>query len=172
MPNGERGLNMRTRGGRGGCYTVLAILGIIIFCTGGVTAETETPLNTFEYANTGVALAESGNYEDAVVYYNKALELYPDIAETHYNKAVALEHLGLREQAISEYETAIELDPNFIEAQTNLFILTMDVINPVTIAVAVLGGCVLVVSYYRHKKKEEMKKRVMQGISQDCHSSH
>lgn len=158
---------MRTRSGRGGCGIVLAILGIIAFCIGGGAAETGTLLDTFEYANTGVMLANAGDYQGALTYYDKALELYPDIAETHYNRAVALEHLGMREQAISEYKTAIGLDPNLIEARMNLFLLTLDIINPVTIALAVLGGCILTLSHHRHRKKEDRDKRVMQGIIQE-----
>ncbi|MDE4907639.1 tetratricopeptide repeat protein [Methanogenium marinum] len=150
-----------------GCCTFLAILGIIIFCTGGVAAETETLFNAPGYANNGAALAKAGDYQGAIASYDKALELNPDIAETHYNKAVALEHLGLRDQAISEYKTAIELDPNLVEAQTNLFILTMDIINPITITIAALGGCILFISYYRYRKKEDRENRILQGIIQE-----
>lgn len=155
---------MRTTGSRSGCRIVLAILSIIAFCIGGGAAETGTLLDTFEYANAGVACADTGDYKGAIAYYDKALELYPDIAEIHYNRAVALDHLGMQEEAISEYETAIELDPNLVEAQINLYILTMDIINPFTIAVAILGGCILVFAHHRQRKKESMEKRVTQGI--------
>ena len=157
---------MRAKSRVGGCCTVLAILGVIILCIIGMATETGTPPETVDFANTGVALAEAGNYQGAIDFYDRALERYPDNAEIHYNKAVALEHLGQREQAISEYEKSIEIDPNFVEAQTNLAILTMDIINPVTIVVAVLGGSALVISYFRYKKKKHRENRIMQGILQ------
>ncbi|WAI01680.1 tetratricopeptide repeat protein [Methanogenium organophilum] len=155
---------MRNTGSMGGCRIALAILSIVAFCVGVGTADIGTLPNTFGYANAGVACADIGDYEGAVVYYDKALQLYPDIAEIHYNKGVALEHLGLRQEAISEYEAAIELDPNLIQAQANLFLLTADFINPLTIAIIILGGCILILIHHRHRKKEEMEKRVMQGI--------
>jgi len=43
----------------------------------------------------------------------------------------------------------------------------VDIINPVTIVLAILGGCVRVISYYRHKKKEDREHRIMQGIIQE-----
>ncbi|WFN35580.1 tetratricopeptide repeat protein [Methanogenium sp. S4BF] len=155
---------MRNISSRGDCCRVLALLGIVAFCIGGGAAETGTPPDSFDYANAGIALANAGDYQAALAYYDKALEQHPDIAEIHYNRAVALEHLGMRELAVSEYEAAIEIDPNLMEAQTNLFLLTLDIINPVTIALATLGGCILALSHHRHKRKEEMEKRVLQGI--------
>lgn len=158
---------MRKAGGIRDCCRALALLVIITFCIGGGTAETGTLLDTFEYANAGVACADAGDYEGAIAYYDKALSLCPDIAEIHYNRAVALEHLGMRDEAITEYEAAIELDPNLMQAQVNRFILTMDIINPVTIVIIALGGCILILIHHRHRKKEDLEKRVEHGISNE-----
>jgi len=145
----------------------LALLGIIAFCIGGGAAETITFTDIFDCVNTGVALANAGDHQGALIYYDKALEMYPDIAEIHYNRAIALEHLGMRDEAISEYETAIQINPNLMEAHTNLFLLTVNIINPLTIALITLGGFVFVLWHHKHKKKEERDKRVMKGIMQE-----
>ncbi len=45
--------------------------------------------------------------EEAVIAYNKALEIKPDLHEAWYNKGVALNDLGREEEAIEAYEKAL-----------------------------------------------------------------
>ena len=159
---------MRTRGSIRGCCTVLAILGVTIWCMGVGYAETgEAYPNFVDWANAGVARANAGDYEGAIGCYDKALEHTPGIAEIHHNRAVALEHLDRQEEAVSEYQKAIEIDPNLIQAHINLFLLTADVINPLTIASLVPGAGILVFLLHRQRKKDKQEHRVMQGITQE-----
>ena len=44
--------------------------------------------------NKGVALYESGNYEEAIKAYDKALEINPEYADAWYNRGIALYELG------------------------------------------------------------------------------
>ena len=155
---------MSITGSMRSCCIVLAILSITTCCIGGGAAEANTVTNFYDYANAGIARADAGDYYGAIAYYDKALENSPDIAEIHYNRAVALEHLGMQKEAISEYEAAIELDPNLIQAQANLFILTADIINPITIAIGAFSVCILALIHHRNRKKEDLERRVMKGI--------
>lgn len=166
--SGTGNIYMRTGSSIRGCYTALAILVAIIWCIGCAYAETgETLPDSFDWANAGITRADAGDYEGAIGYYDKALEDAPGIAEIHYNRAVALEHLGRQEEAISEYQTAIEIDPNLIQAHFNLFLLTADIINPLTIAIIVPGACILAFLHHRHRKKDKQEHRVMQGITHE-----
>ena len=158
---------MRTGGSIRGCCTVLAIVGVAIWCIGVAYAETGTYPDSFDWANAGVACANAGDYEGAIGYYDKALENAPGIAEIHHNRALALEHLGRQEEAIGEYQRAIEIDPNLIQAHFNLFLLTADIINPLTISIIVPGACILAFLHHRHRKKEQQESRVMQGITHE-----
>ncbi|MEI0517941.1 tetratricopeptide repeat protein [Brachyspira murdochii] len=49
-------------------------------------------------------------YEKAIKYYNKAVELYPN--DTYYNRGVSEENLGL-------YDEAIKLNNNDTDAYNN-----------------------------------------------------
>ena len=57
-------------------------------------------------------------FDDALKYYNKALELDPS-AKSYYLFAKCLYSMGKKEYAIEIYNKAIELNPNYIEAYFN-----------------------------------------------------
>lgn len=158
---------MKTEGSIRGCCIILVILGVCIYSIGVVYAETEGYPDPFDWANAGISRANTGDYEGALEYYDRALEDAPDIAEIHHNRAVALEHLGRDDEAVLEYQKAIEIDPNLMQAHFNLFLLTTDIINPLTIAIIIPGACILVFLHHRHRKKDKQENRVMQGITHE-----
>jgi serine/threonine-protein kinase len=62
--------------------------------------------------NFGVALADSGRFDEAIIQYRQALVLDPTAVATHYNLGVSLHRTGQSNQAIPELEEAIRLSPN------------------------------------------------------------
>ena len=64
----------------------------------------------------GVARAykELYQFDDALKYYNKALEMEPT-AKSHYLLANCLYSMGKKEHAIEVYDKALKLNPNYID---------------------------------------------------------
>ena len=56
---------------------------------------------------------ESGNLDEAIAAYRRAIELNPDLSWSHHNLGEALAKLGQFEEAIASYRRAIELNPDF-----------------------------------------------------------
>ena len=52
-----------------------------------------------------------GMYEEAIVSFERAIELEPSNAAAWYNKGVSLFKVGQVDEAIASYEVAIGLDP-------------------------------------------------------------
>jgi tetratricopeptide (TPR) repeat protein len=71
------------------------------------------------YQNLGIALAERGDYENAIAHYTRALELEPRAAEACYNRGLAFQARGDAERALADYSQAIELRPAYAEAHNN-----------------------------------------------------
>lgn len=68
----------------------------------------------------GNELFNAGRVREAVVAYERALEIQPDRAATHYNLGNALSRLGRIDEALDAYERALELRPHFPRALNNL----------------------------------------------------
>lgn len=63
--------------------------------------------------------AKNGNNEDALIAYDKALELDPDHVSTLNNKGIILARLKRFDEAIECYDRAIEIDPKYANAWYN-----------------------------------------------------
>ncbi|MGD0662389.1 MAG: tetratricopeptide repeat protein [Syntrophorhabdales bacterium] len=59
----------------------------------------------------GNAYKALGDQKQAIMDYNKAIELNPKLAEAYYNRGNAYEVLGDQRQAAVDHEKAIALNP-------------------------------------------------------------
>jgi tetratricopeptide (TPR) repeat protein len=62
----------------------------------------------------------SNRFDESLVEYQKAEDLWPDYADAHYGVANALFKKGRINDAIAEYQKALEIQPAFPEADNNL----------------------------------------------------
>jgi len=59
-------------------------------------------------ANLGLALADRGELDDAIIHYRKALEIKPDFAEGYYDLGLALAAADSSTVAIAHYRAALQ----------------------------------------------------------------
>lgn len=71
------------------------------------------PDNDFGYFFKGIAMDELGEYEKAISYYTKALEIKPNLPDIFQNRGLAYYHNKQYDEAIADYKKALELNPNF-----------------------------------------------------------
>jgi protein O-mannosyl-transferase len=72
------------------------------------------------YANLGVAMADKGDTDSALVMYSKAINLEPKYADALYDKAIAFETKDMTDSAVAFYVRAIQADNEYIDAYVNL----------------------------------------------------
>jgi protein O-mannosyl-transferase len=82
--------------------------------------ENKAPGNERAHNNLGVALTKCGRFEEAIVHYQKALELKRDNPETHNNFGVTLADCGQLDEAIAHYRKSLEIKPDYAQAHNNL----------------------------------------------------
>lgn len=71
----------------------------------------------------GLLAAEKQEWNNAILWIKKALDITPDSACLHLHLANALKHNGQIEPALSHYQTALCLDPQYAEAHNNYALL-------------------------------------------------
>lgn len=73
----------------------------------------QTAINYFK----GIAHSIKGQHDQAIPYYNKAIEINPRFANAYFSRGVAsAEGKGQYDKAISDYNKAIEINPGFAKA--------------------------------------------------------
>jgi tetratricopeptide (TPR) repeat protein len=71
------------------------------------------------YNASGLALAGQKKYEEAIVQYQKAIELDPHYTDAYIAWGNALANQRKYDEAIAKYQKAIELDPHYTDAYNN-----------------------------------------------------
>ena len=64
------------------------------------------------YHKQGVDLAKRGDFDQAIIYFNKALKINPDNAEIYINRGTCYAQQGNLAQALSDYNMSITLAPD------------------------------------------------------------
>jgi tetratricopeptide (TPR) repeat protein len=107
---------------------ILSLLVFLLFasvvlpgCSGGAkTSSSATiPAKALELKNKGNGFFNSGNYTQAIVYYDQAIAVYPDYSDAWYNKGNALYSSQKYQDAITCYDKVISFDKNDAAAWNN-----------------------------------------------------
>jgi tetratricopeptide (TPR) repeat protein len=78
------------------------------------------PTNHRARTNLGIALATSGQLDEAIAQFEASLDLEPDVARTSYNLANALAAQGRLDEAIGRYRIVLAAEPESAETHHNL----------------------------------------------------
>jgi predicted TPR repeat methyltransferase len=73
-----------------------------------------------EALQAGLSLHRSGELDEAIASYRRALSINPDLAQAHGNLGTALKQRGNLDEAISSYRQAVTINPKFAEVHFNL----------------------------------------------------
>jgi tetratricopeptide (TPR) repeat protein len=96
--------------------TLLSLFISILFCTAGIAwADTAE-----EWHEKGIEAKEIGYYSVAIRCFEKAVELNPNDAKSHYNIGLLYSKKGKTKEAISHYKQAIAINPSDADFHYNL----------------------------------------------------
>jgi len=76
-----------------------------------------------KYRRQGLEYQRIGNIDEAMSFYQKAIELDPAYAVTYNDLGITYESKGMIERAIGAYLMAIKIDPSYLSAYTNLALI-------------------------------------------------
>ncbi len=79
-----------------------------------------TSHNALAHYNLGLALADGGRVDEAIVQFKKALAIKPDYVAAMNNLGVALCDQGRVVEAIAQYRNALSIRPDYAMAHVNL----------------------------------------------------
>jgi tetratricopeptide (TPR) repeat protein len=78
---------------------------------GGVRNPSPRTLEAAKEHAKGTEQMLAGKYEEAIVFFRRAIDLNPDFAEAYYNLGVAYEKLGKHKDSVDTLKKAIQLAP-------------------------------------------------------------
>jgi tetratricopeptide (TPR) repeat protein len=102
------------------CGLILLTLGTLTWRQSGIFTDLETlwratikqnPGCWLAYNSLGIVFRSKGRMDEAIAYYEKALEIQPLYAKAHNNLANALLQKGRADGAVVHYQKALEMEP-------------------------------------------------------------
>lgn len=104
---------------RNATVPVVLLVVLVLFCN-SFTGKMEADHGYSEYINLGNTLLSESKIDEAILYYNEALKLAPDLSEAHINLGNALVKKGEINHAIIHYNKALEYKTDCFEAHYGL----------------------------------------------------
>ena len=95
---------------------VFALIGLVIHTT---LASAESQGNVDDLFKKGLEATFKHEYEEAIQYFDKVLEIDPNNVDALNNKAAALTKLAKYDEAIQYFDKVLEIDPNNAIALSN-----------------------------------------------------
>jgi len=80
----------------------------------------KSPQKVRPHNNLGNALKHQGKIEEAIVHFNKALQINPGYSKAHNNLGTALASQGKTDEAIKHFGIALYINPNYAAAHSNI----------------------------------------------------
>jgi tetratricopeptide (TPR) repeat protein len=80
----------------------------------------KSPQKVRPHNNLGNALKNQGKIEEAIVHFNKALQINPGYSKAHNNLGTALVSQGKTEEAIKHFGIALYINPGYAAAHSNI----------------------------------------------------
>ena len=78
------------------------------------------------YEGAGCIYGDRGDYINALLYLNKAIQMKPTKGSAYFNRALTLSNLNRNEEAINDYSLALRYAPeNALETKTNRYMLLL-----------------------------------------------
>jgi len=111
------------------CAGLLLILGTLSWQRSGAYESSETlwtdtlarnPNCWVGRINLGNTLAQKGQPDEAMVQYQKALEINPNAADAHNNLGNVFYQREQVDEAMAQFQKALEINPTYAEAHNNL----------------------------------------------------
>ena len=90
-------------------------IGILFF-----TTIDENPDCWMAHNNLGFALAERGQYDEAIIHYRKVLAIKPDHANAQINLINVLYHVGRADEAAARLQKMLEVEPDPVDVRYSL----------------------------------------------------
>ncbi|MDD1744311.1 MAG: tetratricopeptide repeat protein, partial [Candidatus Methanoperedens sp.] len=81
------------------------------------------------YLNLGIALKETGQPDEAILYCKEAIRINPDYAEAHYNLGNAYAAKGKLDEAKQSYQKTIDINTEHVLAHWNIALIHLTLGN-------------------------------------------
>ena len=81
-----------------------------------VVNDNDSSMDSKYYFDNANIFCLEGKYEEAIVYYNKAIELNPNNSAAYNDRGFTKYYLGQYEDSIKDFNKVIELTPNYTNA--------------------------------------------------------
>ena len=79
-----------------------------------------SPFSETAHYGLGMSLSDRGQWNEAIVEFNKALKLNSDDYEAHNGLGIALFQMGKSDEAIGQFQKSLEFNPDYAQARYNL----------------------------------------------------
>ena len=71
------------------------------------------------YNKRGSSYANSGEFDKAISFYEKAISIKSNYAEAYYNLGYSFHKLGQLDKAVRSYKKVVEIKPDYAETHSN-----------------------------------------------------